>query len=159
MLVLGITGPNCAGKDSVAHVLEGEGFERWSLSDVLREELRRRQVPVTREALIALGVELREREGPAVLAARVRRLWRTDRVAVVSVRSPAEVRSLREVPGFLLLGVDAPVEVRFERERRRNREGAVRTLEAFVALEARERGRGRTPSSSTRRSTSRTRCW
>jgi dephospho-CoA kinase len=38
--------------------------------------------------------------------------------------------------------VDAPVEVRFERERRRNREGAVGTLEAFVALEARERGKG-----------------
>jgi dephospho-CoA kinase len=139
MLVIGITGPNCAGKDSAAHVLEGLGFERHSLSDVLREELSRRGQPVTREALIALGVELRRLEGPAVLADRVKHRIRTGRAALVSVRSPAEVASLRALPGFVLLGVTAPPATRFERERRRDREGAVRTLGEFLALEARER--------------------
>jgi dephospho-CoA kinase len=138
MLVIGITGRNCAGKDSVAHALEDRGFEKHSLSDVLREELRRRGEPVTRPALIAVGNELRAKEGPAVLARRVRDLMRTDRVALVSVRNPSEVESLRELPRFSLWGVTAPVEVRFGRETERGRESAVMTLEEFTELETRE---------------------
>jgi dephospho-CoA kinase len=138
MLVIGITGRNCAGKDTVADVLEARGFERHSLSDAIRAELRARGGVITREALIALGRELRAAEGPAVLAERMKRMIRTDRVCLVSVRSPAEVRSLRELEGFVLLAVEAPVDVRFAREVARDREGADGTLEEFVALEARE---------------------
>jgi dephospho-CoA kinase len=138
MLTIGITGRNCAGKDTVADFLVQEGFERWSLSDVLREELRRRGETITREALIALGLELRDREGPAVLARRVKDLIETDRVCLVSVRSPAEVEELRTVAGFRLLAVEARGRTRFDRERERNREGAPATLDAFKALEARE---------------------
>ena len=75
---------------------------------------------------------------PAVLAERMKRMIRTERVALVSVRSPAEIESLRELDGFVLLAVDAPVEVRFAREKGRRRESAVKTLEEFVELEERE---------------------
>lgn len=138
MLVIGLTGRNCAGKDTVADLLEPRGFERHSLSDALREELRARGVPITREALIALGRELREKEGPAVLAERMKRMIRTERVVLVSVRSPAEVESLRRLARFRLVAVDAPIEVRFRREMARRREQAPLTFEAFRALEAME---------------------
>ncbi len=138
MVVIGLTGRNCGGKDSVADVLKGLGFERHSLSDALREELRSRGTPIDRPALIALGRELREQEGPAVLAERMKRMIRTQRVVLVSVRSPAEVESLRGLDGFVLLEVAAPVEVRFRRERTRRRESAVRDLREFMDLEARE---------------------
>ena len=136
--VIGITGSNCAGKDTVAAALEARGFERYSLSDVLREELRQRGVEITRRALIALGNELRTAEGPGTLAIRVRGMIRTDRVALVSVRNPTEVERLREIPGFVLWAVDAPVERRFERETARGRESLPASLEEFRALEARE---------------------
>ncbi len=138
MPVIGITGKNCAGKDTVADLLEARGYERHSLSDVLRTELRARGVPVTREALIAVGRELREAEGPAVLAERMKAMLRTGRAALVSVRSPAEVSSLREIPGFTLLAVEAPIEVRYRREVARRREKGGGTLEEFQALEALE---------------------
>jgi dephospho-CoA kinase len=138
MRVIGLTGRNCAGKDTVADLLEPRGFERHSLSDALREELRVRGVPITREALIAVGRELREAEGPAVLAERMKRMIRTARAVLVSVRSPAEVESLRELPGFVLVAVEAPIPVRFEREKARRREQAPLTFEAFAALEAME---------------------
>ena len=137
-LVIGITGRNCAGKDTVAKALTARGFESYSLSDVLREELRRRGDEITRPALIALGNELRAAEGPGVLARRVQALMKTDRVALVSVRNPTEVETLRELPHFVLLGVDAPVAVRFARETSRGRESAPATLEAFMELEERE---------------------
>lgn len=136
MIVLGITGRNCAGKDSVADLLEARGFERHSLSDAIREELRQRGEAIDRPALIALGRELREAEGPAVLAERMKRMIRTARVTLVSVRSPAEVTSLRELDGFRLWNVHADTEVRFAREVGRDREAAVQDLERFRELEA-----------------------
>ncbi len=138
MLVIGITGRNCAGKDSVARALEKRGFESHSLSDVLRVELRRRGETITRPALIALGNELREAEGPAVLARRVQDLMQTDRATLVSVRNPAEVACLCAIDGFHLWGVEAAVRVRFDREVGRGRESVVETLDAFTELEARE---------------------
>lgn len=138
MPVIGLTGKNCAGKDTVADLLEARGYERHSLSDVLREELRARGEAITREALIAVGRELREKQGPAVLAERMKRMLRTRRAALVSVRSPAEVASLAAIPGFVLVAVAAPIEVRYERESSRRREGAKGTLEQFRALEALE---------------------
>ena len=137
-LVIGITGRNCAGKDTVAKALAVRGFECHSLSDVLRVELRRRGVEITRPALIALGNELRAAEGPGVLARRVQSMIETDRVALVSIRNPTEVETLRGLDHFVLLGVDAPVAVRFAREASRGRESAPATLEAFVELEERE---------------------
>lgn len=137
-LVIGITGRNCAGKDAAAAALAREGFESHSLSDVLREELRARGQDITRPALIDLGNELRAAEGPAVLARRVQALMKSDLVTLVSVRNPAEVECLRALPRFVLLGVEAPAGVRFERERQRGREGAPATLAEFEGLEARE---------------------
>ena len=138
MLVIGITGRNCAGKDTLADDLESRGFERHSLSDAIREELRARGVAITRDALIKLGRELREKEGPAVLAERMKRMIKTDRVALVSVRSPAEIESLRQLHKFVLVSVAAPVDVRYQRELSRAREGAEGTLAEFIAIEERE---------------------
>ena len=138
MIVIGITGKNCAGKDAAADILESVGFERHSLSDALRAELRTRGVPITREALIAVGIELREAEGPAVLAERMLNLMQTDRVCLVSVRSPVEVHALRRLDRFHLLAVEAPAAVRFAREQARHherQESVPPSLEAFLALE------------------------
>ncbi len=45
---------------------------------------------------------------------------------------------LRGVPGFVLLGVDAPIALRFERASRRSRIGDGTTLEEFARKEALE---------------------
>ena len=37
-LVIGLTGPNAAGKGEVANHLEARGFRLHSLSDIVREE-------------------------------------------------------------------------------------------------------------------------
>ena len=136
-MIIGLTGPNAAGKGEVAAHLVNLQFAYHSLSDVLREELDRRVIPPTRENLIALGNELRASRGAGVLAEMIRgRLGRRD--VVDSIRNRSEVELLRTLPGFTLLGVDAPVEVRFARARARNRPGDGTTLEEFRAKEARE---------------------
>src|SRR5882672_1711347 len=121
-LVLGVTGPNAAGKGEVSAYLRRQGFVVHSLSDIVREEAAARGLPPEREHLIRVGTLLREQGGPDVLASRlIPRLGARD--VVDSIRNPAEVEMLRRVPGFVLIGVDAPAELRFARSRLRARPG------------------------------------
>ncbi len=137
-MLIGLTGKNCAGKDAVADVLEHHGFERHSLSDAIRAEIKRCGLDVTRNELIRMGNELRVKEGPGTLAKRILAMLKTDKAVVVSVRNPGEVEELRKREGFILVGVDAPIEVRFRRNLERRRESAPTTLAQFVADEERE---------------------
>ncbi len=138
-MIIGLAGTNGSGKGAVARYLREQGYTPLSLSDVLREELARRGQPVDREALMALGNELREAEGPGVLAERVIEKIDSGRHYVVdSVRHPAEAEALRRRSDFFLVRIDAPPEVRFERIRHRSRENDPSSYEEFLDLDRRE---------------------
>jgi dephospho-CoA kinase len=139
-MVVGLTGPNAAGKGEVAVYLRTLGFAVHSLSDIVREEAAARGLPPGREQLIRTGNELRRTGGPGILAERI--LSRLeDRDVVDSIRNPAEVAVLRSIRGFLLLGVDAPARMRFERSLSRSRPGDPATFEAFEERERQENSR------------------
>ena len=135
--VIGLTGPNAAGKGEVASYLRSRGFAIHSLSDVVREVAEQRGLPPEREYLIRIGNELRSEGGAGVLADRIVARLRGHDV-VDSIRNPAEVAVLRGVPGFVLVGVRAATEVRFGRSLERARPGDPESLEAFRAREAEE---------------------
>ncbi len=135
--VVGLTGPNAAGKGEVAAYLASRGFAVHSLSDIVREQARAAGLPVSRENLIEIGRRLRRERGPGVLAEMLLpRL--AGRTVVDSIRHPAEVEVFRRLPCFHLLGVDADVRVRFERARARGRAGDAADLDGFRAQEALE---------------------
>ncbi|MFQ5696867.1 MAG: deaminase [Myxococcota bacterium] len=136
---IGVAGLNAAGKTQVVEYLAQRSFYRESLSDVIREELAREAIECTRDAMIARGRALRERFGPAILAERVLARLPADRNHVIdSIRHPAEVAALRAGGDFVLLWIDAPAELRFERARARGRVGVPQTLAEFEAEQARE---------------------
>jgi dCMP deaminase len=138
-MIIGLTGRNGAGKGEMASYLAKKSFEASSLSDILREELRNRGETITRERLIEVGRELRATYGPAVLAERaLARLTPNKHYVIDSIRHPAEVEALRSRADFVLVAVEAPLEVRFERNRRRLRESDPQSLEEFRALEEKE---------------------
>ena len=94
-------------------------------------------LPPEREHLIKVGTMLREHGGLGVLAERLMpRLGSRD--VVDSIRNPAEVATLRKAPGFLLLGVDAPAELRFARSRLRARPGDPESFAEFAVRELQE---------------------
>jgi dCMP deaminase len=138
-MLIGLTGKYAAGKGTVAEALQRRGFGYHSCSDVLREELAVRGLAESREALLALGNELRRAGGPGELARRLtpRLVDGADHI-VDSIRNPAEVEALRELEGFVLIAVDACPQARFTRLRARDRIGDPVTYEAFQALEQRE---------------------
>jgi dephospho-CoA kinase len=136
-ICVGLTGPNASGKGEVSCFLSEAGFSQHSLSDVVREEATRQSLDHSRDSLIRTGTWLRQEFGPGVLAERTLPLL-GDRSVVDSIRNPGEIAVLRGLPGFHLLGVDAPIELRFERSRLRARSGDGLTLEEFRRKESLE---------------------
>ncbi len=138
-MIIGLTGLNGAGKTEVAQYLVSVGFEYHSLSDEIRDEIRSRGLEITREVLIVVGNELRNKYGPGVLAQRIlQRLGRDRNYVVDSIRNPMEVGVLRRREDFVFLAVEANQAIRFERSRLRGREGAAVSFEQFAAEEAKE---------------------
>jgi dCMP deaminase len=138
-MIVGLTGRNAAGKGVAAEFLKSRGFAFHSLSDVIREEVRRRGLPLTRDHLIATGRELRARHGTGYLAEQIlERLEPGQNTVVDSFRHEDEVAVFRKVSNFHLLAVKADPRVRFERIRARGRESDPQTYEAFVELEEKE---------------------
>lgn len=136
MLVIGLTGENCAGKTTAVDYLSKKGFYPISLSDIIREELQAAGQGITREALIRKGNELREKFGPSVLAVRAKeKMDRSKNYVVDSIRNPAEAEELKRLDNFYLIYITADVSTRFERLKRRGREEDPKTLEAFREIE------------------------
>ncbi len=135
-MIIGLTGENCAGKSTVAEHLKKKSFYFYSLSDIIREELRAEGKAITRENLIEKGNALRQAHGPGALGLRMVEKIQEDKNYVIdSIRNPAEVEELKKLGRFYLIHVTAPQEVRFVRTKKRQREEDPQTFDAFVEIE------------------------
>ncbi|MYB53186.1 MAG: AAA family ATPase, partial [Acidobacteriia bacterium] len=54
-MIIGLTGTNGSGKTVACELLQRKGFQFYSLSDVIREELAEKGLAANRENLIAEG--------------------------------------------------------------------------------------------------------
>ncbi len=140
-MFLGFTGPNASGKgEAIKYLVENKKFISFSLSDIIREEAKKRGLEINRDNLIAIGNELREKEGPATLAKRIIfKIKNAPQAVVDSIRNPYEVEELRKnLKGFKLIGITADVKIRFERAKARKRVGDGETLAEFIKKEEME---------------------
>lgn len=135
-MIIGLTGENCAGKSTVAEYLMKKGFYYFSLSDVIREELKAEGKGITRENLIEKGNALREKFGPGILGKKAAQKVQKDKnYCIDSIRNPAEVEELKKLGRFFLFYVTAPEDVRFGRVKARRREEDPQTFDAFMEIE------------------------
>ena len=123
-LVIGLTGLPSSGKGEVAAALieaarrRGWLAEHLSFSDRIKDEARRRgtaDAEFTRELLSQIGIEMREAEGPGVLASRLVAMieaWPSpvpEMFVVEALRHVGEIATLREAFGkrFTLIAVES----------------------------------------------------
>ena len=143
-MIIGLTGKNASGKGETSAYLQKKGFAYFSLSNELREEAKEKSIEATRENLIALGNELRKKFGVGYLASKINKKISIEKeedrnnFVVDSIRNPGEISELKKNRDFALVGVDAPISIRFERAKKRNRLGEASTLQHFIKLEERE---------------------
>jgi deoxycytidylate deaminase/dephospho-CoA kinase len=140
-MIVGITGPLGGGRTAAAEYLGEQDFKVISLSGLLREEARRRDMPnPSIQQLQDLGDELRKDGDLAVLCRMAMAAPATSDVVIDGIKNAGEVRYLEHTyPGhFHLLAVDASRETR---QRRKVGPGAGRmTAGEFELADARDQG-------------------
>ena len=144
MRVIAFVGLPLSGKTTASKVAEEMGIPVVCMGDVVREEARRRNLPLTDEVLGKIANELREKEGMDAIAKRciplIREKGKDVGVVVVDgIRGIAEVEAFkRAFDDFILIAVEAPLEVRFQRALKRKRSDDVKSIEELKERDRRE---------------------
>ncbi len=145
MRVIAFVGLPLSGKSTAANVAKEMGIPVVCMGDVVREEAKKRGVPQTDENLGRIAEELRKKEGMDAIAKRCIPIIRekgkdTGVVVVDGIRGIAEVERFKKEFGedFVLINIEAPLEIRFQRALKRKRSDDVRTIEELKARDERE---------------------
>lgn len=146
MKVIGLTGTIGSGKE-IAKEFFKKKFNCYvvTLSDVIMSEKERKKPGFDRKTLQDLGNELRRKYGAHILAKlAIEYLPREKELTIIDgIRNPAEAEFLRKKFGknFILIGIDAPREIRFERIVKRAKYSDEKTFEEFINLDERDLGK------------------
>jgi len=139
--LIGIGGTDGSGKDSLGEMLaERHGWMYVSVTDILRDEARRRGIPLRRDTLREISAEWRREFGLGVLVDKALVIYKKSSgkhngLAMASLRNSGEVDRLHELGGTMVWA-DADPQVRYQRVSGRNRgtEDHI-TYEEFLAEE------------------------
>ncbi|HEV2230786.1 MAG TPA: AAA family ATPase [Thermoplasmata archaeon] len=128
-----------SGKDELVEVARGLGLATLKMGDLVRDETRRRGLPLNNASIARIANEEREKHGPGVWAQRaVPKLIET-KMLVDGCRSDTEVSVFRHHFGDLfVLGIYSSPEARYDRMTRRARGDDGQSLQEFFDRDRRE---------------------
>jgi len=139
MKLIGVAGTNGSGKDTIGEMLaERHNFLSVSVSDFLREECKKRGLPIERENLRMISAEWRRQYGLGVLVDKSIELFnksshKYDGVIAIPMRNTGEAQHLKDLGGTLVW-VDADPKIRYQRIFSRSRTAEDnKTYEEFLA--------------------------
>jgi len=146
--IIGLSGTNGSGKDTVGQVLNEEhGFLSVPVTELLRQELRHRNLPVTRKNLRMVSEEWRHELGLGVLVDKAVADFNVAKdqyvgVVINNLRNPGEADRVHDLGGTVVW-IDADPRKRYERIQAnavsRGRAGEDnKTFEQFIAEEEAE---------------------
>jgi predicted RNA binding protein with dsRBD fold (UPF0201 family)/dephospho-CoA kinase len=145
MRVIAFVGLPLSGKTTASKVAEEMGIPVVCMGDVVREEAKKRGLPLTDEVLGSIASELRQKEGLDAIAKRcipiIREKGKEIGIVVVDgIRGIAEVETFKKAFGddFILIAIEAPLEVRFQRALKRKRSDDVKSIEELKERDKRE---------------------
>jgi dephospho-CoA kinase len=138
-MIIGITGPSGAGKDTSADYLAAVlDAPHASGGDVLRDMLRAIGLPPKKSAIGDFGTFLRTHYGPAVVPERaIQKFADAKNIIVSGFRSPAEAQYIKDQGGVIIY-IQAPDTVRHQRISERQREHEDTSAEFLQKLDQQE---------------------
>lgn len=128
---IGLVGTNGSGKTTACTYLKTKGFHVISLSDFVREEVQKKSLPLDRDTLIQTANSLKDTHGQDYLAKKAHSSSSHPQVVFDSIRNLAEIHYLQTF-GTQFLGFDAPIEVRYNRIKKRKSERDPLHFNTFV---------------------------
>ncbi|NQY74159.1 MAG: AAA family ATPase [Candidatus Margulisbacteria bacterium] len=132
-IYVGLVGSNGSGKSEACRYLETLGFETFSLSDIVRQEVKNRSLSMDRNSLIETANALKIQYGQDYLAEQVLKAASekgAEKIVFDSIRNLDEIQFLK-THGTHFLGIDAPIEKRYERIQKRKLERDQIDFETF----------------------------
>ena len=142
--IIGISGTNGSGKDTVGQMLaERHGFLVVSVSDFLRDELKKQGLTIERENLRALSARWRKKYGLGVLIDKAVDEFKKSGsqykgLVIPSIRNPGEVDEIHRFGGKVIW-TDGDPKIRYRRIHSRGRSSEdKKTFVQFVAEEKAE---------------------
>lgn len=150
MKIIGISGTNGSGKDTIGSLLaDKHGFLFVSVTDLLRDECRKRGLSVERLHLRTISAEWRRNHGLGVLVDKAVQTYQSTHgnyrgLAIASLRNPGEADCIHE-QGGTVIWVDADPAIRFKRIQNVPRGRAAednKTYQEFLAEEGAEMQHG-----------------
>ena len=149
--VIGITGTIASGKEIVKSlIMKSMPCYQVSLSAAIRGEVEKKKMQFTRATMQDMGDEIRGKYGAHIFAKVSTEFMSRDKpyLIVEGITNPAEAEWLKQAykGDFILIGVDAPQQTRFERLK--GKPGQViepASFEEFVKADEREMGAGEPP--------------
>lgn len=144
MKVVCVTGMPGCGKEEFVSVAAARGLAVVRMGDVVRDEARRRGLPVSDESVGSLAHAERQQHGYGVWAERTLPRLSGDRILIEGIRGAAEIEVFRKRFGerLAVVAIHAAPRLRFERVAKRGRSDDVRSFDAFVVRDRRELGWG-----------------
>ncbi|HZJ40950.1 MAG TPA: AAA family ATPase [Candidatus Saccharimonadales bacterium] len=136
-IIIGLVGPVASGKDvSKKYIEEHYSATSYKFSTVLRDILNRLYLPITREHLQDLSLDLRTRFGSDILAKVITADAKNDNSEIVivdGVRRMDDIVHLSKLPEFKLISIEADINLRYERIKLRNEneDDATKTFAEF----------------------------
>jgi cytidylate kinase len=118
--IIGLSGTNGSGKDTFGQIMADEfNYLFISVTELLRDEAKRRNLNVDRENLRTISAEWRRESGLGVLVDKAMAEYEKVKdkysgVVMASLRNPGEASSLHELDGTLVW-LDADPKLRYER--------------------------------------------
>ena len=137
-LIIGLTGLMSSGKGTAARFLTDKyGFTGFRFSTILRDLLDRLSLEQNRHNLQELSRILRQTYGDDVLAKALAgdvRRTANQNIVVDGIRRPLDIKYLKELPGFVLVAIEAADRLRYERltKRGENSDDAATSWEDFL---------------------------
>src|SRR4030042_1555446 len=116
MLVL-LVGLTSSGKSTAAKILEEMGFSVACSGDVIREEIRKRGLPYTKENDVKICQWFNE-QGEELVVERLLHRLKGDKIAIDGIRSPKMLGKLKKITGQkpVIVAIKADFKSRYSRE-------------------------------------------
>jgi dephospho-CoA kinase len=140
-MIIGVTGTVAAGKETLTSYFREKGFIYFETREIIKEELTKLGLEHSRTNMQDWADKLRQENGPgALMQVMLDRTEPGKNYMFDSLRNHLEAEFLKSKLGdeFLLLAVDAPAEIRFQRMVSRGKESDPRTWEEFVRMNERD---------------------
>jgi len=123
-VILGFTGSISSGKGTATrYLVEKYNAKSFKFSKILRDILDRIYLLHTRDNLIKISIVIRDNFGQDILAKIISKdiLEEDNNIIVIDgIRRPADIKYLKDIKGFKLIGIDADIKIRYERLKKRN---------------------------------------